>query len=110
MITKEKINQALETYKDGFTLDLKTGEFIENGFAVALTHNINLKDLETLYKTVVTNQHVLKCVGGWTDQKDHIHYLDFVLIVNNEQDALKLCEIFRQIAYFDLNNLKEVRV
>lgn len=110
MIDKKLIIKTLETFKDGFTLDLKTGEHIKKGFAVAITHNIPLNDIKTLFNTIKINSTLKKAVGGWVDSNTKAYYLDFVLITTTQEEALYLARVFNQIAIFDLKNLKEVRL
>lgn len=110
MIKNIKIIETLEANKDGFTLNLKSGELVNKGFAVGITHNIPLNDIETLYKNVNVADDVLKCVGGWIDQTNKDYFLDFVLVVNTKEQAETLSKVFKQIAYFNLNTMKEVRL
>jgi hypothetical protein len=124
-------NEALSVSNTVYVL---TNKFKQSGCTINLTGEIPLKgyvvsaypELEKVFNSykefsnldvlcfLHENRNVLKrkdrYIGAWLDPKDGKIYLDVSVVFRNESNAIKFCKLRNQLAYFDIENCKAVRI
>lgn len=96
--------------KEGFTVSTANLQPITTGYAVAVSDTQNsfgLKGLVNVIKYVSEHPNI-NAFGGWYNTENKMYYFDAVVIVNNLDSAKELGRVNKQIAIFDLANLKEI--
>ena len=96
----------------GYTVDARTLEPLTSGYAVAVAATQNSFGLEGLERVIeYAGTHTeIAAFGGWRDDKSGCYYYDAVVICQDLTDAMELARVNKQLAFFDLNNKKEVRL
>lgn len=97
---------------DGFTVNANTLQAPSGGYAVALAATQNSFGLDGLKKVL---NHVgadtgAMYVGGWLDCETGLYYYDATIVVDDRRTAEELGRLNGQIAIFDLNSMKEIRL
>ena len=100
------------TNKEGFTVNAATLQPVATGYAVAVAETQNSFGLEGLANVVkyVSEHTNINAFGGWYNSDNNQFYFDATVIVNDLEAAKELGRINKQIAIFDLANLKEIRL
>ncbi len=98
--------------KEGFTVDAANLQPVTSGYAVAVADTQNSFGLEGLANVVkyVSEHPNINAFGGWYNREDNMYYFDATVIVNELEVAKELGRVNKQIAIFDLANLKEIRL
>lgn len=98
--------------KEGFTVDAANLQPVTSGYAVAVADTQNSFGLEGLANVVkyVSEHPNNNAFGGWYNSEDNMYYFDATVIVNDLEAAKELGRVNKQIAIFDLANLKEIRL
>ena len=98
--------------KEGFTVNAATLQPITAGYAVAVADTQNSFGFEGLANVVqyVTEHPEVNAFGGWYNSENNMYYYDATVIVNDLEAAKELGRVNKQIAIFDLANLKEIRL
>ena len=96
----------------GFTINIETMQPVKFGIAVAYLETqdcFNLKGLETVIEHALNHNNV---VGGWLNDENGFFYFDSVRIFKNKEldKAIEFAKSNKQLAIFDLTNLKEIRI
>lgn len=96
----------------GFTVDAKTLAPVVSGFAVAVSATQNSFGAEGLGRVLEHSaiNSEITAIGGWFDSESSLYYYDAVIIVHSIEEAHALAVRENQIAFFDLNEMKEYRV
>ena len=95
--------------KEGFTFDLNLNP-VNVGYCVALAETQNsfgIAGLKKVLKLALANNY---CVGGWCDQETGKYYYDCTIVVDSLDKALFYGQLNNQIALYDLNANKEIRL
>lgn len=98
--------------KEGFTVNAATLQPITTGYAVAVAatqNSFGLEGLGNVVKYVAAHPEV-NAFGGWYNRDNNMYYFDATVIVDDLATAKELGRINKQIAIFDLANLKEIRL
>ena len=98
--------------KDGFTVNAANLQPVKTGYAVAVADTQNsfgLKGLANVVKYVSEHPEV-NAFGGWYNSENNMYYFDATVIVDDLKTAQELGRANKQIAIFDLANLKEIRL
>lgn len=98
--------------KDGFTVNAANLQPVKKGYAVAVVDTQNsfgFSGLTNVVKYVSENPEI-NAFGGWYNSENNMYYFDATVIVDNLATAKELGRINKQIAIFDLANLKEIRL
>lgn len=100
------------TNKEGFTVNAATLQPVTTGYAVAVADTQNSFGIEGLANVVkyVTEHPEVNAFGGWYNSENNMYYFDATVIVNDLEAAKELGRANKQIAIFDLANLKEIRL
>ena len=98
--------------KEGFTVNAATLQPVETGYAVAVAATQNSFGIEGLANVVkyVSEHPEVNAFGGWYNKINKHFYFDATVIVNDLEAAKELGRVNKQIAIFDLANLKEIRL
>lgn len=97
----------------GFTFNVESNSMQTSGFAVALACTQNshgVEGLENVISVVTSGTSGATCVGGWLDQETGLYYYDATVIIEDRAAAIAFGRMQGQIAIFDLNNMKEIRL
>ena len=81
---------------EGFTVDAQTLQPVSKGYAVAVAETQNNK--------------TARAFGGWLDSETGLYYWDAVQIYKTKKAAARAAKRNKQIAFFDLARLVEIRV
>lgn len=98
--------------KEGFTVDAANLQPVTSGYAVAVADTQNsfgFKGLANVVKYVSAHPEI-NAFGGWYNSENNMYYFDAIVIVNDLEAAKELGRVNKQIAIFDLANLKEIRL
>ena len=98
--------------KEGFTVNAATLQPVKTGYAVAVAatqNSFGIEGLGNVVKYVSTHPEV-NAFGGWYNRDNNMYYFDATVIVDDLATAKELGRINKQIAIFDLANLKEIRL
>lgn len=100
------------TNKEGFTVNAATLQPVTTGYAVAVADTQNSFGFDGLANVVqyVSEHPEVNAFGGWYNSENNMYYFDATVIVNDLEAAQELGRINKQIAIFDLANLKEIQL
>lgn len=98
--------------KDGFTVNAANLQPVKSGYAVAVADTQNSFGFSGLANVVkyVSEHSEVNAFGGWYNSENNMYYFDATVIVDDLATAKELGRINKQIAIFDLANLKEIRL
>ena len=98
--------------KNGFTVNAANLQPVTTGYAVAVADTQNSFGFMGLVNVVkyVTEHPEINAFGGWYNSENNMYYFDATVIVDDLATAKELGRINKQIAIFDLANLKEIRL
>lgn len=98
--------------KEGYTVDATTLQPITKGYAVAVAATQNSFGPEGLARVIeyARTHKEVNAFGGWYNEENGLYYYDAVVITDSLADALELGKSNAQIAIFDLQNCKEIRL
>jgi hypothetical protein len=98
--------------KNGYTVDATTLQPIQKGYAVAVAATQNSFGPEGLARVIeyARTHKEVNAFGGWYNEENGLYYCDAVIIADSLADALELGKSNAQIAIFDLQNCKEIRL
>jgi fructokinase len=102
----EAIKKMAEENPLGFTVSLPTLKRLTGGISVAYLETQNSfgdEGLKRVLKHALDNE---KTVGGWKNFEDEQFYYDSVRIFTDLEQAKRFAIENRQLAIFDLTNLK----
>jgi hypothetical protein len=106
----ENLFKISQDYPEGFTLDINTCKMVTTGIIVAYEETQNCFGMEGLKKCVEHAKQHDKKIGGWLDSQSGNFYYDSVRTFENLDEALEFGRKNNQIAIFDLDNLREIRL
>ncbi|AZA93057.1 Uncharacterised protein [Chryseobacterium nakagawai] len=97
---------------EGFTLNLETLKPVKFGIAVAYLETQDSFDKESLQKVISHSLENGKTLGGWLNVENSKFYFDSIKIFKNSEldKAIEFAKQEKQIAIFDITNLKEIRI
>lgn len=96
---------------EGFTINSKDMTPETAGYCVALAetqNSFNNEGLARVYEVIRSGR--ANAVGGWLDSESGLYYYDAVVVLQDREKAVELGRLNNQLAIFDLNNMKEVRL
>ena len=108
----ERVWEYAKNNPEGFTLDLKTMRPIRFGIVVAYLDTQNGFGKEGLEKAIEHAVRHDKVVGGWLNNENGFFYFDSNRVFKNSRlkTAIRFAKQNKQLAIFDLTNLKEIRI
>ena len=98
--------------KEGFTVSAANLQPVTTGYAVAVADTQNSFDFMGLVNVIkyIAEHPKINAFGGWYNSENNRYYFDATVIVDDLASAMELGRINKQIAIFDLANLKEIRL
>ena len=98
--------------KEGFTVNAATLQPVTTGYAVAVADTQNSFGFMGLVSVIkyVAEHPKINAFGGWYNSDNNMYYYDATVIVDDLEAAKDLGRYNKQIAIFDLANLKEIRL
>lgn len=106
----EAIKAIAESDPEGFTVDLTTLKRVTSGISVAYLETQDSFDDEGLRRVLNHAMTHDKKVGGWLNDENEKFYYDSIKIFTNLDEALQFAKENRQLAIFDLTNLKLIKL
>ena len=110
--SSKKLEQIALQNEKGFTVDKTTLKPITEGYSVAIKKTQNSFGSKGLLKAffVGISTPIVNAFGGWYNTDNRKFYFDAVVIFDRFDRALKFAQENEQIALFDLNKGKEVKL
>ena len=106
----DAIQKIAEQNPEGFTVDLTTLKRIKKGISVAYIETQDSFGIEGLERVI---NHALahdRKVGGWMNEDDGQYYYDSIRIFTDLEEAKRFGRENKQIAIFDLTNLRLIKL
>ena len=106
----DAIQRIAEQNPEGFTVDLTTLKRITKGISVAYIETQDSFGIEGLERVI---NHALahdRKVGGWMNEDDGQYYYDSIRIFTDLEEAKRFGRENKQIAIFDLTNLRLIKL
>ncbi len=98
--------------EEGFTVNAATLQPVTTGYAVAVMDTQDSFGVEGLANVVkyVGEHPEVNAFGGWYNSENNMYYFDATVVVNDLKTAMDLGRANKQIAIFDLANMREIRL
>lgn len=108
----DRVWEYSQNNSEGFTLNLETFKSVKFGISVAYLETQNSHDKESLENVINHSFKHQKTLGGWLNEENEKFYFDSVKIFKNSEldKAIEFAKEQKQIAIFDLTNLKEIKI
>lgn len=108
----ERVWEYSQNNPEGFTLNIETMKAVKFGIIVAYYEtqdSFGKRTLETVIKHALNHN---KVIGGWLNDENGFYYFDSVKIFKNSElpQAIEFAKTNKQLAIFDLTNLKEIKI
>ena len=110
METFKKVKQIAESNPYGFTISLLDFKTPKKGFCVAMNLTQDHFGDEGLKKVIEIAKNSTFVVGGWFNDEDNLFYYDCIMIEQDFRTALLLAKANKQLAIFDLEKNKEIKL
>lgn len=97
---------------EGYTVDAHTLQPIAHGYAVAVAatqNSFGTEGLERVAAYIAEHQEV-NAFGGWFDNETGRYYFDATVIFTDFESAAEFARANNQLAFFDLERCKEIRL
>lgn len=112
---KELIDRVWEyslNNPDGFTINIETLKPIKFGIVAAYLETQNSFGKDGLKRAIEHSLKHQKIVGGWLNNESGYFYFDSNKVFKNSelQQAIEFAKENKQLAIFDLTNLKEIKI
>ena len=104
------IQEIAEANPEGFTVDLTTLKRVTKGISVAYIDTQDSFGEEGLKRVL---KHALmheKRVGGWLNEENQEFYFDSVRIFTNLEEAKRFGRENKQIAIFDISQMRLIKL
>lgn len=110
-VTIRTIEAIAAMNASGFTISANDLSAIECGYAVSIAETQNSFGTEGIARVLqAIEAGKANAIGGWYDSQSGLYYYDAVCVYSDKQSAEYAAIENDQIAYFDLNNCKEIRL
>ena len=110
MNTFQKVKRVAAANPYGFTISLTTFKAPAKGWVIALKETQNSFGDSGLKRVIEVAARTTQHVGGWKDEKSGRFYYDCVMIVDDEAEAIRLGIENEQIAIYNLETQREIRL
>jgi len=111
---KSKVQVLLDIAKAhplGFTVDKKTLEHVQSGYAIAVSETQDCFGVSGLYNVIEeSKKSYINAIGGWFNSRNEKYYFDAVMIVDDLYLALYLGSKNKQEAIFNLSTGEEIKI
>lgn len=97
---------------EGFTLNIDTFKEVKFGIVVAYAATQNHFGKDKINRVINHANSHNKTIGGWHNSENDQYYFDSVRVFPNSelQQAIEFAKQNKQLAIFDLTNLREIRI
>ncbi len=97
---------------EGFTLNIDTFKEVKFGIVVAYEATQNHFGKESLTRVIEHAKSHNNIIGGWLNTENNQYYFDSVKVFKNSElkQAVEFAKKHKQLAIFDLTNLREIRI
>ena len=106
----DAIQKIAEQNPEGFTVDLTTLKRITKGISVAYIETQDSFGIEGLERVIHHALGHVRKVGGWMNEDDGQYYYDSIRIFTDLEEAKRFGRENKQIAIFDLTNLRLIKL
>ena len=106
----ERVWEYSKNNPDGFTLNIETMRPVKFGICVAYLETQNCFGKDGLEKAISHALKHEKIVGGWLNYENEFYYFDSIKLFKNLNEAIEFAKQNKQLAVFDLTNLREIRI
>ena len=106
----QAIKEIAKSNPDGFTVELTTLKKVTKGITVAYLETQDSFDDEGLKKVLLHAKQHDKVVGGWLNEENGKFYFDSIKVFTDLQKAIEFGRENKQIAIFDLTNLRLIKL
>lgn len=108
----DRVWEYSQNNPEGFTLNLETFRPVKFGISVAYLETQDSHNKESLEHVINHSLKHQKIIGGWLNDENEKYYFDSVRIFKNSEldKAIEFAKQQKQIAIFDLTNLKEIKI
>ena len=106
----EAIKTIAEENPDGFTVRIPELTWVTEGYIVAYLDTQDCFGDEGLKKVILHAEKHGRIVGGWLNSENEMFYFDSSRNFENLDDAVRFGRENKQIAIFDLNTFREIRL
>lgn len=106
----DAIQKIAEQNPEGFTVDLTTLKRITKGISVAYIETQDSFGIEGLERVINHAFGHDRKVGGWMNEDDGQYYYDSIRIFTDLEEAKRFGRENKQIAIFDLTNLRLIKL
>jgi fructokinase len=107
---KVKIKKIAVRNPDGFTIELPTLNPVISGIIAAYKETQDCFGDNGLEKVIEHSINHDKVMGGWLNEENDQYYYDSCKVFRVEEEAVKFGRENKQIAVFDLDNLKLIKL
>jgi hypothetical protein len=107
---KQLIIEIAKRNPEGFTIEIPSLKPVTSGYISAYLETQNSFGYEGLDKVINHAINHGKVVGGWLDTETNLYYFDSSKVFENLKEAIEFGKQNKQIAIFDLNELKTIRL
>ena len=107
---KTEIEKSAKQNPYGFTVDLTTLKKVKKGFVSAYKEtqdSFGSDGLEKVLKHAIEHGNT---AGGWLNDENGLFCYDSVKVFENENDCIEFGKENEQIAIFDIENLRVVKL
>lgn len=108
----DKLLKLAKENPDGFTVYVEKGRIrkftptARKKYVISKTNNNTTAKIKQSFR----NNEYTGYAGGWYDKKNDKYYIDKNVVVGKKEDAEKLARRYKQLAYFDFEQMSEVRI
>ncbi|MDR1553344.1 MAG: hypothetical protein LBS69_07780 [Prevotellaceae bacterium] len=106
----EAIKQIAKENPDGFTVKIPSLEWVIDGYIAAYLETQNCFGDEGLLRVLEHASKHDKIVGGWKNKDNKQFYFDSDKQFPGKEDAIEFGRKQKQIAIFDLQTFREIRL
>ena len=106
----EAIKEIAKKNPDGFTVELATLKKVTQGISVAYFETQDSFNDKGLQKVLTHAKMHDKVVGGWLSEENGFFYYDSIKIFTDLNEAIRFGKENKQIAIFDLTNLRLIKL
>ena len=110
MATVEQVKKVAEANADGFTFDIRAERMVTSGIVAAYAATQDTFGFERLAYVVEHAANNGGVVGGWLNRDNARFYFDSCRVFTDLAEAMAFGKAEGQIAIFDLDQMKEVRL
>ena len=106
----QQLKEVAKKNPDGFTIELTTLTNVTHGISVAYLETQDCFGEDGLIKVINHSKSHNNIVGGWLNEDNNKYYFDSIKVFEDLDKAIEFGKQEKQIAIFDLTNLKLIKL